>query len=61
MLSEDRKIKTRAQLREYLEADCARYPMSARRIRSAGVRLAMRSASAAGMLALTRFLTPPSR
>ena len=32
MLSEERKIKTRAQLREYLEADCARYPMSARRI-----------------------------
>ncbi|MCR5576399.1 MAG: hypothetical protein K6F56_05265 [Oscillospiraceae bacterium] len=32
MLSEDRKIKTRAQLREYLAADCARYPLSARRI-----------------------------
>ena len=32
MLSEDRKIKSRAQLREYLEADCARYPMSGRRI-----------------------------
>ena len=32
MLSEDKKIKTRAQLREYLEADCARYPMSARRV-----------------------------
>ncbi len=32
MLSEDRKIKTRTQLREYLQADCARYPMSARRI-----------------------------
>ena len=32
MLSEDRKIKTRAQLREYLAADCARYPLSPRRI-----------------------------
>ena len=32
MLSEDKKIKTREQLRETLEADCARYPMSARRI-----------------------------
>lgn len=32
MLSEDRKIKTRAELREYLAADCARYPLSARRI-----------------------------
>jgi serine O-acetyltransferase len=32
MLSEDRKIKTRAQLREYLAADCVRYPLSARRI-----------------------------
>ncbi len=32
MLSEEKKIKTRAQLREYLAADCARYPMSARRI-----------------------------
>lgn len=32
MLSEDRKIKTRAQLREYLAADCTRYPLSARRI-----------------------------
>ena len=32
MLSEERKIKSRAQLREYLAADCARYPMSARRV-----------------------------
>ena len=32
MLSEERKIKSRAQLKEYLAADCARYPMSARRI-----------------------------
>ena len=32
MLSEDRKIKTRAQLREYLAAEYARYPMTLRRI-----------------------------
>ena len=32
MLSEEKRIKTRAQLKEYLAADCARYPMSARRI-----------------------------
>ncbi len=32
MLSEERKIKSRAQLKEYLAADCARYPMSARRV-----------------------------
>lgn len=32
MLSEDRRIKTRAQLRETLAIECARYPLSARRI-----------------------------
>ena len=32
MLSEDRKIKTRAQLKETLAIECARYPLSARRI-----------------------------
>ena len=32
MLSEDRKIKSRAQLREYLAVECRRYPLSARRI-----------------------------
>ena len=32
MLSEDRKIKTRAQLKETLAIECARYPLSLRRI-----------------------------
>ncbi len=32
MLSEDRKIKTRTQLREALTLECKRYPLSARRI-----------------------------
>ena len=32
MLSEDRKIKTRAQLRETLAIECARYPLSPRRV-----------------------------
>ena len=32
MLSEDRKIKTRAQLRETIALECTRYPLSARRI-----------------------------
>ena len=31
MLSEDKKIKTRAQLKEYIEADCRRYPLYGRR------------------------------
>ena len=31
MLSEDKKIKTKAQLKEYIEADCARYPLYGRR------------------------------
>ncbi len=31
MLSEERKIKTKAQLKEYIEADCARYPLHGRR------------------------------
>lgn len=31
MLSEDKKIKTRAQLKEYIEADCKRYPLYGRR------------------------------
>lgn len=31
MLSEERKIKTKAQLREYIEADCKRYPLRGRR------------------------------
>ena len=31
MLPEDKKIKTKAQLKEYIEADCARYPLYGRR------------------------------
>lgn len=31
MLPEDKKIKTKAQLKEYIEADCKRYPLYGRR------------------------------
>ena len=31
MLPEDKKIKTKQQLREYIEADCKRYPLYGRR------------------------------
>lgn len=32
MISEDKKIKTRAQLKEYLDVELQRYPMSLRRV-----------------------------
>ena len=32
MLSEDKRIRTKAQLRDWLAVECARYPLSARRL-----------------------------